>query len=113
MHELSICEYLIDMLEDERRRRGFHEVTRLRLEVGMLSCLDPEALRFAFEICTRETFLDGADLEIDRPPGTARCPDCGTEVSVSSHLDPCPTCGGTRLDATGGDQLRLIEMAVR
>ncbi|MBK5958600.1 hydrogenase maturation nickel metallochaperone HypA [Rhodoplanes elegans] len=112
MHELTICDSLIGMLAEERRRRGFRTVTRLRIEIGTLSCLDPEALRFAFDVSTRETFLHGTVLEIDRPPGRATCLDCGADVAVSSRLDACPHCGGVRLDPHGGDQLRLIEMEI-
>lgn len=112
MHELTICDELLRLLDRERRQRGFAKVMRLRLEIGQLSCLDPEALRFAFGIVTRETFLADAELEIERPPGRAKCPDCGAEVAVTSHLDPCPACGGMRLDVSGGDQMRLIEMEV-
>jgi len=113
MHEMTICESIIGQLEDERLRRGFGTVKRLRLEIGMLSCLDPEALRYAFEISTRETFLDGMTLEIDRPPGQAKCLDCGAEAEISSRLDSCPACGGSHLDASGGAQMRLIEMEIQ
>ncbi|EJW09924.1 [NiFe] hydrogenase nickel incorporation protein HypA [Rhodovulum sp. PH10] len=113
MHELTICANLIELLDGERRRRGFRTVKRLRLEIGRFSCLDPEALRFAFEISSRDTFLHAAALEIERPPGRATCLDCGAAVEVESRLDACPHCGGVRLDPTGGDRMRLIEMEVR
>jgi hydrogenase nickel incorporation protein HypA/HybF len=112
MHELTLCERLISMLEEERSRRGFATVKRLRLEIGQLSCLDPEALAYAFEICTRGTFLSGTELEIDRPAGHATCLDCRAGVAIMSHLDTCPVCGGDRLDAQAGDQMRLIEMEI-
>ncbi|ABD90101.1 hydrogenase nickel insertion protein HypA [Rhodopseudomonas palustris BisB18] len=112
MHEMTICEAIVSQLEDERRRRGFDMVKRLRLEIGLLSCLDPDALRYAFEITTRETFLDGVILEIDRPPGQAKCLDCGAEAAVSSRTDVCPSCGSARLDAAGGTQMRLVEMEI-
>jgi len=112
MHEMTICEQIIGQLEDERHRRGFAMVKRLRLELGQLSCLDPDALRYAFEISTRETFMDGMVLEIDRPPGRAVCLACGAEAAISSRLDTCPACGSDRLDALGGAQMRLIEMEV-
>ncbi|HEY0328459.1 MAG TPA: hydrogenase maturation nickel metallochaperone HypA [Rhodopseudomonas sp.] len=112
MHEMTICEEIVCQLEDERRRRGFDMVKRLRLEIGLLSCLDPDALRYAFEITTRDTFLDGMLLEIDRPPGQAKCLDCGAETTVSSRTEICPSCGGERLDASGGAQMRLVEMEI-
>lgn len=113
MHELTICDNLIDMLAAERRKRRFTAVTRLKIEIGRLSCLDPEALRYAFDISVRDTFMHGATLEIERPRGRATCLDCGTAVEVDTRLDACPHCGGVRLDPAGGDQMRLIEMEIR
>ncbi len=112
VHEMTICERIISQLEDEQFRLGFTAVKRLRLEIGMLSCLEPDALRYALEISTRETFLEGMVLEIDRPPGKAKCLDCHTETTVSDRLETCPTCGGSRLDCSGGQQMRLVEMEV-
>jgi hydrogenase nickel incorporation protein HypA/HybF len=112
MHELSVCEALFDMIAKEREARRFTRVCRVRLAVGRFSCLEPEALRYAFEILIRETFLEHATLEIDCPPGRAVCLDCGAEIEVESRLDDCPLCKGGRLKPTGGDDMRFIEMEV-
>ncbi|MDR3535423.1 MAG: hydrogenase maturation nickel metallochaperone HypA [Acetobacteraceae bacterium] len=113
MHELTICESLFKMVEQEQQTRHFTKVCRVRLEIGRFSCLDPEALRYAFDILGRETMLEGAKLEIDQPPGDAICLDCGAAVAVDTRLSDCPACGGKRLRPTGGDQMRFIEMEVR
>jgi hydrogenase nickel incorporation protein HypA/HybF len=112
MHELTICESLFEMVEQEQKTRHFNRVRRVRLEIGRFSCLDPEALRYAFEIFSRETMLHGAVLDIDRPPGRASCLDCEADVEIDTRLSACPACGGTRLRPTCGDQMRFIEMEV-
>lgn len=112
MHELTICESLFKQVEQEQRNSHFTRVRRVRLEIGHFSCLDPEALRYAFEILSRETMLEGATLEIDQPPGRATCLDCKADVELATRLSECPSCRGTRLQPTGGDQMRFIEMEV-
>jgi hydrogenase nickel incorporation protein HypA/HybF len=112
LHELTICESLIEMLAEERRSRGFAAVRRLTVEIGRFSCLDPEALRFAFEVTTRDTFLGGATLVIERPAARAHCLDCGTDFEIRERTDGCPACSGARLNTTGGDRMRLVEMEV-
>ncbi|TBW40334.1 hydrogenase maturation nickel metallochaperone HypA [Siculibacillus lacustris] len=112
MHELTLCDSLIEILAQERATRRFASVRRLRLEIGRFGCIDPEALAYAFDVSTRGTFLDGALLEIERPAGRAHCLDCGADVEVETRLDACPACGGERLSPTGGDEMRLIEMEV-
>jgi hydrogenase nickel incorporation protein HypA/HybF len=112
MHELTICRSLFQLVEQERTARRFSRVRRVRLEIGQFSCLDPDALRHAFAILSRETVLQGATLDIDQPPGRATCLDCGADVELESRLSDCPSCGGTCLQPTGGEQMRLIEMDV-
>jgi len=112
MHELTICENLFKLVEQEQQNSHFHRVRRVRLEIGRFSCLDPEALRYAFEIFSRETMLEGAVLEIDQPSGRATCLDCKADVELANRLSECPSCGGARLQPTGGDQMRFIEMEV-
>lgn len=112
MHELTICKNLFTLLQQEQMSGDFTRVSRVRVEIGAFSCLEPEALRYAFDVLSRETFLAGAALEIDRPPGRATCLDCGADVELDTRLSDCPACGGSRLRPTGGDEMRLIEMDV-
>lgn len=112
MHELTICEALLNQIEQQHEARKFSRVCRVRLEIGRFSCLDPEALRYAFDIMNRGTFVEGAVLQIDQPPGRATCLDCGAEVEVDSRLADCPACKGSRLQPAGGESMRFIEMEV-
>ena len=112
MHELTLCEQILDILDDEKRRRGFSRLKRLKLEIGRFGCVDADALTFAFEVTTRDSWLDGAAIEVVRLPGRARCLDCDREVEVETHLADCPACGSARLMPTGGDEMRLVEIEV-
>ena len=112
MHELTFCESLLDILDEERRRRRFAALRRVKLEVGRFACLDPEALVWAFGITSRGTWLEGALIEVDRPPGRVHCLDCGADAAVEDRLADCPTCGGSRLEPVGGEEARLVEMEI-
>ena len=50
---------------------------RVRLEIGQLAAVMPDAMRFCFDVCARNTVLEGAALEIVEIPGRALCDDCG------------------------------------
>ena len=60
MHEMSLCESILQIIEDEAQRHGFHRVTRVRLEIGRLSGVEIEAMRFGFDAVTRDSVADGA-----------------------------------------------------
>ena len=103
---------LIRILEEQASQHRFDTIRVIRLDVGKLSCVEPEALRFCFETAKAGTVADGAELDLVIVPGTARCRDCGQVVSLDSYLDPCPSCGVFGLQAASGTDLRIKELEV-
>jgi hydrogenase nickel incorporation protein HypA/HybF len=75
MHELAITESVVEAVAE---RVGDARGTRVVLEIGMLSGVLPDALRFCFDLCTEATVLQGAALEIIQIPGRGHCQDCNT-----------------------------------
>ncbi len=112
MHEMSLCEGVVQILEEEARRQGFQRVKTVWLEIGRLSGVEVEAMRFCFDVVVRGTLAEGARLEILEIPGEGWCLDCGRTVEVQQRFDPCPACGGYRLQVTGGEQMRVKELEV-
>ena len=112
MHELSLADGILRVLEQTGARDPFERITQLRLEVGALAGVEIEAMRFALDSIAVGTLLAGASIEIDQPPGDAWCPPCGQSVAITSRLDACPLCGGYRLQPTGGTELRVVDMQV-
>ena len=112
MHEMSLCQNLLDIIQDYAQREGFKRVNRVRLEVGVLSCVAPEALRFCFDAVTCGTVAEGAVLDIATPPGQAWCWDCERSIEIIQRGEPCPQCKGYRLQIESGDDLRIKELEV-
>ncbi len=112
MHELSLCEGVIRVLEESARREGFERVLTVWLEIGALAGVEIEAMRFGWEAVKRGTLAEGARLEIIEVPGRAWCLPCGGTVEIDQRFDPCPRCGGYQLQVTGGEELRVKELEV-
>jgi hydrogenase nickel incorporation protein HypA/HybF len=111
MHEISLIESVVAIVEDERRKQGFSRVRAIRLAVGMLGHAEPDALRFCFDAVARGTIADGARLEITMVPGEGVCSACREIVSIEDRFADCPLCGaGVRM--TAGDELRVSELEV-
>ena len=107
MHEMSLCESIMQIIEDEAQRQGFSRVTRVRLEIGRLSGVEIEAIRFGFDAVTHGSLADGAALEIIELPGRAWCLPCGCEVEVRQRFDACPLCGSYQLQVVDGDAVTV------
>lgn len=112
MHEMSLCEGILSILEDQAKAQSFARVTMVRLEIGALSGVEIPALRFGFDAVMRGSLADGARLEIVEEPGQAWCVDCSRTVLIQQRYDACPICGGVRLRVTGGESMRVKELEV-
>ena len=113
MHELSLSRAMVEIMESEAATHRFGRVSKVRLEVGALSCVAPEALSFCFDAATRGTLAEGAVLEIRTIPGSAWCRDCDRAVPIGQLGDPCPRCDGYGLRIRAGDEIRIRDLEVR
>lgn len=109
MHEMSIAEGIIEIVERTAVRSGVTRVKEVRIEVGELAGVDISSLEFAWVSVTRGGPAEGSRLVIERPRGEAWCLDCAKTVPLTKYGDPCPVCGGFHLVATGGTEMRVID----
>jgi hydrogenase nickel incorporation protein HypA/HybF len=112
MHELSLCQGIVDAIEAEARKQDFRRVRSVLLEIGALAGVDSEALRFGWELVSAGTPAEGATLDIIHLPGSAWCFQCQETVEVERYYDPCPRCQGHRLRISGGEQLKIRQLEV-
>jgi hydrogenase nickel incorporation protein HypA/HybF len=112
MHEVSLIESVVALVEDERRKQEFSRVRVIRLAVGVLGHAEPAALRFCFDVVTRGTIAGGARLEIEQVLGEGWCPSCRQTVSLHERFAACPVCGAAQVTMTAGGELRLSELEV-
>lgn len=109
MHEMSIAEGIIEIVERSAKANDVERVKEVRIEVGELAGVDIPSLEFAWVSVTRGGPAEGSILKIDRPKGEAWCLDCAKTVPLAKYGDPCPTCGGFHLAATGGTEMRVVD----
>lgn len=112
MHEMALTESIVEIVSEEARRQGFGRVRVVRIKVGAMAHVEPEALRFCFDAVSRGTVAEGATLDIRRQPGEGWCPDCGRTVPLVERFGACPECGRRNVRMTSGDELRIEELEV-
>ena len=110
MHELSVCQSIVEACSE---RAAGARVLRVTLEIGTLSCVLPDALRFCYDIAVKDTPLEGSELEIIHIPARSRCRDCGSDVEMDNILARC-ACGSIDLERPrGGDGLIIKSMEIQ
>ena len=112
MHEMSLAESVLQIIEDTARAEGYARVKAVWLEIGQLASVEKEAMRFCFEVVTHDSIAQDARLEIIDTAGQGWCMECACNVAVTARYDPCPQCGGVQIEVTGGDEMRVKELEV-
>ena len=108
MHEVALMEQTIAMLRTSVEANGIAHVAKVKMVVGRMTAVQPEALRFAFEVFSQqESWLQGSLLEIEDKEITAGCLDCGTIYTVGDYRFVCPVCSGTSHKIESGRELYI------
>jgi len=110
VHEVALIESIMAAIGE--RLGAEARIVRVRLEVGTLMAVLPEAMQFAFESCARGTAMEGARLEIDEVVARGRCRGCGVEAELDGVVALCGGCGGVDVDVVSGRELRICEVEV-
>lgn len=106
MHELGIAMEIIDIVTEQARGA---RVRRIVLEIGTLTAVLPDAIRFCFDACSADTVVEGAKLETVEMPGRAQCRSCGGQVISERPWGYCP-CGSLDLEWVSGMELTIREL---
>lgn len=112
MHEVGLMQTAIQMAEEQARASGARQIHTLRLRVGRMSGVVPEALEFAFDIVARGTLAEGARLEIESTPALCWCAACAAVFETDDLSFQCPHCGTFSTELRGGTEMQLSSIEV-
>lgn len=114
MHELSVCQALVNQLEAISAANGGGRVELVRLRIGALSGVEPALLRHAFPLASAGSVADGAELAIEDAPLTVACGECGATTTAAPNRMLCAACNSFRVRTVSGDEMLLVsvELAV-
>ncbi len=103
---MGITQQIVELAE---QRAGGARIAAIVIEIGKLSCVSPDAVRFCFDLCTQGTLAEGAALVIHEPPGRARCRQCRAELSLDQPFGRC-ACGNSDLEWLSGEELNVTRI---
>lgn len=102
MHELSIVESMVELMEEAA---GGRRVRRVTLEIGVLAGVMADAIAFCFDIVAEGTLAEGAALDINEIRPVARCDSCGREFECAWEFE-C-ACGSNRITRLRGYEIKV------
>jgi hydrogenase nickel incorporation protein HypA/HybF len=114
MHELSVVASLYEIMEKKAKEQKAKTITRVKLQVGVLSGVVPEFLETAFDIYKKDTLASEAALEMEIIPVKIKCKSCRTESTSNEPAFICGRCGSHDIEIIDGTELILerLELGV-
>ncbi|NDL64063.1 hydrogenase maturation nickel metallochaperone HypA [Acerihabitans arboris] len=113
MHELTLAQNTLEILEQQARLNGARRVTGVWLAIGAFSCVEAESLHFCFDMVCRGTAAEGCELHLEQQPALAWCARCARQVTLPhAPLLVCPLCGGHQLQTDAHDHIQIKRLEV-
>jgi hydrogenase nickel incorporation protein HypA/HybF len=110
VHELSICQALIEQVEAVARKEGALQVVQVRVGIGPLSGVEPQLLQQAFQLARAGSIAATASLLIDHLPVRVSCRECGQETGAEVANLACGNCGDWHTELVSGDEMLLTQV---
>ena len=110
MHEFSVCQSLIDQVEQIARSHGANSVASVNLKVGLLSGIDPTLLQHAYPYVSSGTMAEKSSLIIEMVPLIVSCEVCGSETEAQLNYLVCGVCGDCHTKLVSGDEMTLMRV---
>lgn len=110
MHELAICQALMNQVENIAAERNASNVVSIVIGMGPLSGVEAQLLKHAYPVASAGTVAEGAELVIENLPLRVSCTQCGAESDVLPNKLLCKACGDWRTTVISGDELMLMSV---
>ncbi|QLH41298.1 MAG: hydrogenase maturation nickel metallochaperone HypA [Coxiellaceae bacterium] len=110
MHELSLCQQLLAIVQEQALLQGYRRIKTIYLAVGTLALLEKSAMNLSFDVCAKGTIAEGAELKYVDVPATATCQACQLVVTIHQRYQACPYCHQYLLHVQQGNELIIKAM---
>lgn len=113
MHEESLIRSLLRQVEELANSHQAVSVSRIEVEAGPLSGVEPELLRSAFSRLQPSVFSQPVELCLHEVGLMVQCLDCRTESRIDNFRFFCPACRSSSLQILKGDEFRLLNVTLQ
>ena len=105
MHELSIAQNIIQILNSTVEQNRLGLVDKIHLKIGLLCNVMIESLNFSYNSIVENTPLQNSTLEIEILPIKITCNDCGEINTTYDFIFFCPACNSSAISVISGDEM--------
>jgi len=112
MHELSVAQNIIEIVEEHAKKLHALTVSEVELDIGMVSGVVPETLEFAMDVAVKNTMLEGAKIKIHVIQAKAKCCQCNQDFKMDDIYTLCSHCGSLQFEIIQGKELKVKSIKI-
>lgn len=112
MHELWLCNRLLEIIQEQSAGQTYSRVKVINVEIGELSAVEKSTFLFAFDIASKGTIAENADLKFITIPGKAWCENCQKQIPIKQFFQACEICNNYSSTIISGEEFRIHSMEV-
>ncbi|RMA97850.1 hydrogenase/urease nickel incorporation protein HypA [Hydrogenothermus marinus] len=110
MHEFSVVQSLLSLIEENARKNNAKSVSKVVVKIGKMSGIEPHLLKIAFDTFKEKTICENAILEMNIQDIIAKCEDCGKEFVIDDNRFICSSCNSFNLKILDGEEMYLMSL---
>lgn len=112
MHEFSLALEVVDIVERTALQNKANKVRKVKLDVGTISGVVIEALKFALESAKKNSTMEQSNIEINVIQALAKCDECGNEFELEHIFDLCPKCSSYQKKIIKGKEFKVSSIEI-
>ena len=113
MHELAVCNALMEQVRATARQHGAGRVGRITVRIGPLSGVEPDLLQHAFSIARAGKYTGSSELIVETTSIRIRCRVCGNENEAAANRLLCDVCGAYNVEVCSGEEMLLASIELQ
>ena len=113
MHEYSIVQSLLDSCQENADANNATKVTKVVVKIGVMSGVEPELLKTAFDTFKEKTICETATFIVNIQPIVVRCNECLSESILQKLEYHCPHCNSVDLSVLDGEDMYLMQLELQ
>ncbi len=110
MHEFSVVQSLMSLIEQHVKQNNAKAVSKVVVKIGKMSGIEPHLLKLAFDTFKEKTICENAQLEMIIQDVIAKCEDCQKEFVIKNNCFVCPYCNSFNLKILDGEEMYLMSL---
>ena len=112
MHELPITESILEIALRHAEKACAKRITDIHLVIGQLSSIVDESVFFYWDIVSKDTIAEGAELHFRRIQTQLLCLDCNQRYHPGNEDLACPSCQSSKVKVIAGEEFSLEAIEV-